>query len=51
MFIDGGCENLIVVNDGGELPRNIKQKKKSEFYSSHRSHYLTDVADESLVLQ
>ena len=36
MFIDGECENLIVVNDGGELPRNIKQKKKSEFYSSRR---------------
>ena len=25
VFIDEGCENLIVVNDGGELPRNINQ--------------------------
>ena len=30
VFIDEECENLIVVNDGGELPRNINQKKKSE---------------------
>ena len=25
------CENLIVVNDGGEFTRNINQKKKSGF--------------------
>ena len=30
VFIDEKCENLIVVNDGGELTRNINQK----FYSS-----------------
>ena len=29
VFIDEECENLIVVNDGGELTRNINQKKKS----------------------
>ena len=29
VFIDGECENLIVVNDGGELTQNISQKKKS----------------------
>ena len=27
-FIDEECENLIVVNDGGELTRNFNQKKK-----------------------
>ena len=30
VFIDEECQNLIVVNDGGELARNIKQKKKSD---------------------
>ena len=29
VFTDEECENLKVVNDGGELPRNIDQKKKS----------------------
>ena len=29
VFIDEECENLKVVNDGGERPRNINQKKKS----------------------
>ena len=29
-FIDVECGNLIVVNDGGELTRNINQKKKSD---------------------
>ena len=28
VFINEECENLIVVNDDGELTRNIKQKKK-----------------------
>ena len=28
VFIDKKCENLIVVNDGGELTQNINQKKK-----------------------
>ena len=31
VFIDEECGNLKVVNDGGELTRNIKQKKKSDF--------------------
>ena len=30
VFIDEECENLIVVNDGEKLPRNINQKKKLE---------------------
>ena len=29
VFINEECENLIVVNDGGELTRNTNQKKKS----------------------
>ena len=29
VFIDEECENLIEVNDGGELSRNTNQKKKS----------------------
>ena len=31
VFIDEECENLIVVNDGGEPTRYINQKKKSGF--------------------
>ena len=27
VFIDQECGNLVVVNDDGELPRNISQKK------------------------
>ena len=34
VFIDEECENLIVVNDGAELTRNINQKKKLTFYSN-----------------
>ena len=30
VFIDEECGNVIVVNDGGELTRNINQKKKSD---------------------
>ena len=29
-FIDEECGNLKVVNDGGELTRNINQKKKPD---------------------
>ena len=30
VFIGEKCENLIVVNDGGELTRSINEKKKSD---------------------
>ena len=30
VFIDEECEIIVVVNDGGELTRNISQKKKSD---------------------
>ena len=30
VFIDEECGNLIVVNDGAELTRNINQRKKSD---------------------
>ena len=29
VYIDEECENLIVANDGGELTRNIIEKKES----------------------
>ena len=32
LFIDEECENLIEVNDGGELTRNINQKKNRIVY-------------------
>ena len=32
VFIDEECENLIVVNDGGELAENISQKKKFDVF-------------------
>ena len=30
VFIGKKCENLIVVNDGGEITRSINEKKKSD---------------------
>ena len=30
VFIDEECGNLIVVNDGAELTKNINQRKKSD---------------------
>ena len=30
VLVDEECGNLIVVNGGGELTRNINQKKKSD---------------------
>ena len=35
MFINEECGNLQLVNDGGELTRNINQKKKSNVSQSH----------------
>ena len=47
VFIDEECENLIVVNDGGEITRNINQKKKSEvFQQSIDVDYLTNAVDQ-----
>ena len=34
VFINEECGNLQLVNDGGELTRNINQKKKSNFSQS-----------------
>ena len=34
VFIDEACLDLKVVNDGGELTRNIKQKKNQTFHNS-----------------
>ena len=30
VFIDEECGNLMVFNDGGEITRNVNQKKKSD---------------------
>ena len=51
MFINDECENLIVVNDGGEFTRNISQKKKSSVL--HRLfhvdiHNVTNAVGESI---
>ena len=43
MFIDEECENLVVANDGEELPRNINQNKKLEVLDAR---YLTDIIGE-----
>ena len=37
VFIDEECGNLKVVIDGGELTRNINQKKKSGVLLAYRS--------------
>ena len=49
MFLDEEYENLIVVNDGGELARNINQKKKSEVLQLD-ARYLTNAAGEPISL-
>ena len=47
VFLDEEFENLIVVNDGGELTRNINQKKKSEVLQLD-ARYLTNAAGEPI---
>ena len=48
MLIDEECENLKVVVDGGELTRNINQKKKSDIYKPVDVHFVTNVVGESI---
>ena len=49
VFIDEECGNLIVANDGGELTRNINQKKKSDALQQLIDvHSVTNVVDESI---
>ena len=51
MFIDEECGNLKEANDGGELTRNINQKKKSDVLQSPVDvHSVTNVAGESISL-
>ena len=47
VFLGEEYENLIVVNDGGELTRNINQKKKSEVLQLD-AYYLTNAAGEPI---
>ena len=48
MFINEECGNLKVVNDGGELARDIDQKKKSDGSQKYVDvHSVTNV-DESI---
>ena len=52
MFIDEECENLIVVSDGGELTRNVNQKKKSDvLQKSVDAQYLKKLVGESILQQ
>ena len=47
VFIHEKCENLIAVNDDGELTKNINQKKKSGILQQPIDvHYATNVAGE-----
>ena len=45
VFIDEECENLIVINDGGERPRNINQKKKSDVLQQSVSNNLSPLSN------
>ena len=47
VFIDEENENLILVNDGGELTRNINQKKKSNVLQLD-VHYLANAVGERI---
>ena len=49
VFIDEKSGNLIVVNDGGKLTRNINQKKKSDIVQQPIDvHSLRNVEGESI---
>ena len=49
MFINKECGNLIVVNDRGELTKNINQKKNSDvLQKSIVVHLVTNVVGESI---
>ena len=49
VFTDEECGNLTVVNDGGELTRNINQKKKSDvLQKSIDVHSVINVVGESI---
>ena len=49
MFINEKCEDLILVNDGGKLTRNINQKKKSDILQySIDVHYVTNAVGKSI---
>ena len=49
VFIDEKSGNLIVVNDGGKLTRNINQKKKSDILQQPIDvHSLRNVVGESI---
>ena len=48
MFIDEECENIIVVNDGAELTRNITQTKKSDVLQLSIVHSVANVVGESI---
>ena len=49
VFIDKECEIIVVVNDGGELTRNIDQKKKSDvLQQSIDVHYLINAVGECI---
>ena len=49
VFIDEECEIIVVVNDCGELTRNIDQKKKQDvLQQSIHVHYLINAVDECI---
>ena len=52
MFIDEECQNLIVVIGGGELTRNIDDKKKSGVSKQFiiNVHYVTNAVSGSISL-
>ena len=46
MFVNEECGNLKVVNDGGELTRDINQRKKSDVLQKPVDvHFLTNVGE------
>ena len=49
MFINEKCGNLKVAIDGGELTRNINQKKTSDVLQAYVDlHFLTNAVDEGI---
>ena len=51
MFINEECGNLKVVNDGGELTRDINQKNKSDVSQNPVDvHFVTNVGESTIIV-
>ena len=51
MFVNEECGNLKVVNDGGELTRDINQKNKSDVSQNPVDvYFVTNVGESTIIV-